>query len=74
MRRLNARLVLESDDRSDLEVLPVIRIAHATGEEVGLPRQDPAFIPASGFLREDATPKESFYRLRALLRGWGFAR
>ncbi len=35
---------------------------------------DPAFIPRGGFVREDATPKESYHRLGALLRGWGIAR
>ncbi len=33
---------------------------------------DPAFIPTGGFVREDATPKESYHRLRALLSQWGF--
>ena len=45
MRRLNARLLLEGDDTADLEVLPLLRITHATGDDIGLPRQDPAFIP-----------------------------
>jgi len=45
-RKINARLLLPDDDRSDLEVLPLLRIAHATGEDVGLPRQDPGFVPA----------------------------
>jgi type VI secretion system protein ImpJ len=45
-RRINARLLLEDDDRTDLEVLPLIRITHATGNDVGMPRQDPTFIPA----------------------------
>jgi type VI secretion system protein ImpJ len=45
IRRVNARLLLDSDDRTDLEVIPVLRISHGTGEEVGLPRQDPAYIP-----------------------------
>jgi type VI secretion system protein ImpJ len=44
-RKINARLLLPNDDRSDLEVLPLLRIAHATGEDVGLPRQDPNFVP-----------------------------
>jgi len=35
---------------------------------------DPAFIPGSGWLREDGTPKESYNRVRALLRAWGRAR
>jgi GH35 family endo-1,4-beta-xylanase len=34
--------------------------------------KDPAFIPTSGFLREDETPRESFFRLKALERSWGF--
>jgi hypothetical protein len=34
---------------------------------------DPAFIPAAGGLR-DGTPKESYHRMRALLRGWGHGR
>jgi type VI secretion system protein ImpJ len=45
VRRINARLVLEGDDPSDLEILPLLRIAHAAGEDVGLPRVDPDFIP-----------------------------
>jgi type VI secretion system ImpJ/VasE family protein len=47
VRRINARLLLDNDDRSDLEVLPLLRIVHATGEDVGLPRRDPAYIPPS---------------------------
>ena len=46
VRRINARLLLGSDDQSDMEVLPILRIAHAAGEDVGLPRQDPGYIPA----------------------------
>lgn len=34
--------------------------------------KDPAFIPTSGFLREDETPRESFFRLKALEQSWGF--
>jgi len=45
-RKINARLLLPDDDRSDLEVLPLLRIAHATGEEAGLPRLDTSFVPA----------------------------
>jgi type VI secretion system ImpJ/VasE family protein len=45
VRRLNARLIFDGDDRTDLEVIPLLRISHATGVDVGLPRQDPRFIP-----------------------------
>jgi len=31
---------------------------------------DRAFIPTSGFLREDQTPRELFFRLQALKRSW----
>ena len=46
IRRVNARLLLDEDDRTDLEVLPLLRISHATGEDVGLPQQDPEFVPS----------------------------
>jgi type VI secretion system ImpJ/VasE family protein len=51
VRRINARLLLDSDDHSDMEVLPVLRIGRGTGEESDLPRQDPNFIPACLVLR-----------------------
>src|SRR5205085_3729094 len=40
MRRINARLLLENEDPSDLEVIPLLRIVRATGQDVGMPRQD----------------------------------
>jgi type VI secretion system ImpJ/VasE family protein len=46
IRKVNARLLLESDDHSDMEVFPLLKIAHAAGEDVGLPRQDASFVPA----------------------------
>ena len=46
VRRINARLLGDQDDPTDLEVLPLLRISHAAGEDVGLPRQDPSFVPA----------------------------
>lgn len=45
LRRINARLLLESDDQADMEVIPLLRISHGVGEDVGMPRQDPAYIP-----------------------------
>ena len=45
VRQINARLLLDNDDRSDLEVLPLLKIVHAAGEDVGLPRRDPTYIP-----------------------------
>ncbi|OHB63772.1 MAG: type VI secretion system-associated protein [Planctomycetes bacterium RBG_13_60_9] len=42
VRRINARLLLEHDDPSDLEVLPLLRV---TAEDVAFPRPDPKYIP-----------------------------
>jgi len=57
LRRVNARLVVDGDDIADMEVLPLVRIVHATGEDLGRPTQDKTFVPpclllsASGVLR-----------------------
>ena len=45
IRRLNARLILDEDDHTDLETVPLLRIAHATGQDVGTARQEPGYIP-----------------------------
>jgi len=45
IRQINARLLLENDDRSDLEVLPLLKINRAAGEDIGLPRRDLKYIP-----------------------------
>ena len=47
VRRINARLLLDGDDRTDLESIPLLRVIHTTAEEKSLPRVDPAFIPPS---------------------------
>jgi type VI secretion system protein ImpJ len=44
-RMINARLLLEQEDRSDMEVLPLLRVQRAFDREKDLPRQDPAFVP-----------------------------
>ncbi|MCU0914231.1 MAG: type VI secretion system baseplate subunit TssK [Planctomycetes bacterium] len=45
VRKINARLLFEGDDESDLEVLPLLRIIPAQGEDGGFPRVDPKYIP-----------------------------
>jgi type VI secretion system ImpJ/VasE family protein len=45
VRRINSRLMFEHEDASDMEVLPLLRIVRATGEDVGLPKEDPEFVP-----------------------------
>ncbi len=59
-RRINARLIIEGDDTSDMEVLPLLRIIHGTGEDVGMPRQDPAFVPPCMVLRGSALMRDAF--------------
>lgn len=44
-RLINARLLLEHEDRSDMEVLPLLRIKRAAGEALGLPKQDLEYVP-----------------------------
>ena len=51
VRRINARLLLETEDRSDLEMIPLLRIVRGVGEQVGLPRQDPEFVGPCLLLR-----------------------
>jgi type VI secretion system protein ImpJ len=43
-RKVNARLILDEDDRSDLEVIPLLRVVAGTGDKVGVPKQDPAYV------------------------------
>ncbi|NLF29758.1 MAG: type VI secretion system baseplate subunit TssK [Planctomycetes bacterium] len=54
VRRINAMILFDSDDHADMEVLPLMRIVLGAGENVGVPRLDPTFAPASLLL--SATP------------------
>jgi len=78
VRKINSRLMFEHEDVSDMEVLPLLRIVRATGEDVGLPKEDPEFVPpcmllsGSPVLRElvrdlvnqvEATRKELVHRV-----------
>ena len=45
IRKINSRLMFEHEDTSDMEVLPLLRIVRATGEDVGLPKEDPEYVP-----------------------------
>jgi len=46
VRRLAARLLVDMEDTSDLDVLPLVRIGRSAGQDVSLPRPEPRFIPA----------------------------
>jgi len=48
-RRVNARLLLDDEDRSDLEVIPLLRVTRAAGGGGGRPRRDCALVGA-GFV------------------------
>ncbi len=50
LRRLNARLIPEVEDRTDLETVPVLRIMPGAGDSVGQARLDPDYIAPSLFL------------------------
>ena len=45
IRKINSRLMFEQEDPSDMEVLPLLKIVRAAGEDVGLPKEDPEFVP-----------------------------
>jgi type VI secretion system protein ImpJ len=45
VRRINARLLLSTDDVGSMEVLPLVRITRSTADSAGMPTLDPDFIP-----------------------------
>jgi type VI secretion system protein ImpJ len=44
-RLINARLLVNGEDHQGLEVLPLLRVVRATGDQVGMPRLDSEFAP-----------------------------
>ncbi len=58
VRRINARLLLEHEDRSDLEVLPLLRVTRSTSEDAAVPRQDPDSVPPCLVLEASPTLRE----------------
>lgn len=58
LRRVNARLMLENEDPSDLEVIPLLRIVRGVGDQMGLPRQDPEYVPPCLVLTGSAVLRE----------------
>lgn len=55
VRLINARLMLEHEDASDMEVLPLLRIHRAFDREKDLPQLDPKFVPPCLVLAASAT-------------------
>lgn len=58
VRKINSRLVIQNDDTSDMETLPLLRIVRATGQDVGLPKEDPEYVPPSLILSGSPVLKE----------------
>jgi type VI secretion system ImpJ/VasE family protein len=58
IRKINSRLMFEHEDTSDMEVLPLCRIVRATGEDVGLPKEDPEYVPPCMVLNGSAVLRE----------------
>jgi type VI secretion system protein ImpJ len=44
VRKINARLMFDHEDPTDMELLPLVRVARAAGQDVGLPKEDPEYI------------------------------
>ncbi|MDR3228890.1 MAG: type VI secretion system baseplate subunit TssK [Puniceicoccales bacterium] len=49
-RHVNARFVLDDGDKSDLELVPVLRLTRSAGEQLGQPKIDAEFVPPCLFL------------------------
>ena len=58
VRRLNARILLEHEDRSNLEVLPLFRVTRSTTEESSIPQIDPDFVAPSLVLNASPVLRE----------------
>lgn len=58
VRKVNSRLMFEHEDVSDMEVLPLVRIVRAVGEDVGLPKEDPEYVPPCMLLSGSAVLRE----------------
>jgi type VI secretion system ImpJ/VasE family protein len=57
-RYYNAMLLLDSDDDSDIEKIPLLRIVHDVSREEPFPRQDPAYVHPCLLLSGSPTLRE----------------
>lgn len=51
VRRINARLIVDDDDPSDMELLPLLRIIRGTGDKLGFPKRDRRYVAPSLVLK-----------------------
>jgi type VI secretion system protein ImpJ len=45
VRKINSRLLFQHEDVADMEGLPLVRIVRAVGQDLGVPREDPEYVP-----------------------------
>lgn len=57
-RYYNAMLLLDSDDDSDIEKIPLLRVVHDVSHEEPFPRQDPAYVHPCLMLSASPTLRE----------------
>lgn len=67
-RKLNAFLVLEDDDLSNLETLPLLRILPGAGKEDAFCRQDPDFTPPCLLMRGSSPLRNLVYDLTSRIQ------
>ncbi|HSU53671.1 MAG TPA: type VI secretion system baseplate subunit TssK [Candidatus Dormibacteraeota bacterium] len=67
VRKINARIALKGEDLSDMESLPLLRVARVTGDDPGKARQDPDFVGPSLLLRSTPVIHEMIRELLARL-------
>jgi len=66
-RKVNARVVLEGEDLSDMEALPLLRVTRSTGEDQAKVRQDPEFVAPCLLLRSSPVLLDMMRELAAQL-------
>ena len=57
-RHFNAMLLLDGDDDSDLEKIPLLRVVHDSSREEPFPRQDPSYVHPCLHLSASPTLRE----------------
>ena len=68
-RFINARLLLDNEDHTDLEVIPLLTLTHATGNKLGKPQPDNNFVPPSLMLNGSSVLKDWIYDLINQIEG-----
>src|ERR1043166_7667282 len=58
VRKINARLMFDHEDPTDMELLPLVRVARAAGQDVGLPQEDPEYVAPRLVLRGSPVLRE----------------